>query len=773
MKSNAKRILAVLLAVCLLAFTGAAALAAGEPWTLLDTLEPEKTVILTSAAPTESETAAAELLQAALRKVTDTQFAIVTKAPEDNNIIALSIGSVLKNEPKGSYLLYSTAGSDVFMIDGADARGLFNGVYAFLRTFCGVEMYSADVKTYPYAGQVTVERPYEVRYRPSLEYADTDWISPHDLEFSLANGLNGSYSPIESVYGGKVNYIWFCHSLTNGIVPEGELFADHPEYFALTEDGKREATQLCLSNPAVVERAISDVKNALAANYNPDAALNIVSVTQDDNQKYCVCENCTALAEQYGGQSGLMLWFVNQIADAVAPEYPDVVIDTFAYQYTRHAPTGITPRENVCVRLCSIECCFAHALDDPACEDNVAFMQDLSDWSRISNRLYVWDYVTNFAQTLGVFPNFGVLRQNIDTFRKNSVVGIYEEGAYYAGNCNVEFFDLRAYLLSCLMRDENATDGDVAAWTHGFLAAALENEEAAAKVEEILQILTDHAGDTNGHLHIYYSMKNSLHDMTKADVKHVNDLWDEAEALTQGDAAALRLKRMRLAWRYYEACTGVGEFRTLPGMTSAAQMQKLINDLKDVGVTQYSEGTMLDDVSPTALFAPDQWRRGDAGVYIAAYIAAGLLLLLNLVTAIRLFIKKHRIGAVILLVLGVLCVPVAIRASVLFIEWDHLALYALWDAALLLCAAGFCMTAAWAMNGFVFPKGKKLVFAVLGSLTAAALPYEIVILVINTIIFKGLRPTFSITLSAFTLMLLIAAALIVILAALRKKKTND
>ncbi len=767
MTKIAKRIFALLLAVGMLAFSGAAANAsAADDLVLLSASAPEKSVILLSSDPTQSEAAAAELLRDALSQVTGAQFEIVTEAPEDCKILSVRTSEELRGEPKGSYKLRSDA-QGAFYIDAADERGLFNGVYAFLREFCGVEIYSADVAVYPHSDEITIEHPYEALYRPTLEYADTDWISPHDLRFALANGLNGTYSPLEPIHGGKVHYIWFCHSLTNGIVPEGELFETHPEYFALTESGKREATQLCLSNPEVVERAISDVKKALETNYDPDAALNIVSVTQDDNQKYCICDNCTALADKYGGQSGLMIWFVNQIADAVAPEYPDVVIDTFAYQYTRHAPEGIVPRDNVCVRLCSIECCFSHALCDPDCKDNVEFMKDLSDWSKISNRLYVWDYVTNFIQTLGIFPNFGVLRQNIDTFRENNVVGIYEEGAYYAERCNVEFFDLRSYLLSCLMRDE-ATDEDVKEWTHDFLTAALENETAAENVERILGILTEHAGDTEGHLHIYYPMKSTFTGLTKTDIKLINELWDDAEALTSGDALT-RLRRMRFSWRYYEACVVAGEFSSaLPGVLKTSEMKKLIADMQELGVTQYSEWTMLEQVKPSAFATPDNWNGGNNGVYIAACLSACVVLLLALVTVVALFVKKHRIAAVILLFLSAASVPLGVTASQLFVEWERLVLYSFVDAALLLCVAGFCMIAAWAMNGFVFPKGKKLVFSVLGSLTVAALPYEIVILVINTLIYHGQRPTYSITLSAFCLMLVIAAALTITLIKLKK-----
>ena len=313
----------------------------------------------------------------------------------------------------------------------------------------------------------------------------------------------------------------------------------------------------------------------------------------------------------------------------------------------------------------------------------------------------------------------------------------------------------------------------MAAWTHGFLAAALENETAADDVEEILQILTAHAGSVEGHLHIYNSMNNSLHGLTKADVRHINDLWDEAEANVSGDAA-VRLKRMRFAWRYYEACVNVGEFRTLlPGVVNMAEMRKLIDDLDALGVTQYCEGRSMEQVQTSPWFAPDQWTRGDASVYVAAFIAAGIVLLLTLVTAVVLFVKKHPAGGVILLVLGALSVPLAITASQLFVEWDRLALYAFWDAALLLCVAGFCMIAAWALNGFAFPKGKKLAAAVLCSLTAAALPYELVILIINTLIHHGQRPTYSITLSAFALMLVIVIALSITLAAAKRKKMKN
>ena len=157
------------------------------------------------------------------------------------------------------------------------------------------------------------------------------------------------------------------------------------------------------------------------------------------------------------------------MADAVAAAgYDRAVIDTFAYQYTRQAPTGIVPRNNVIVRLCTIECCFRHTLDDPACEQNVALMKDLRDWAAICDRLYIWDYTTNYSNTCLFFPDLNVIQRNIQVFYENHVKGVYEEGNYYIGYCDAEFGDLRAYMISKCLQDPYR---DLGPEVEGFLEA--------------------------------------------------------------------------------------------------------------------------------------------------------------------------------------------------------------------------------------------------------------------------------------------------------------
>lgn len=741
---------------------------------------PKALRILIPDRATESETAAAQLLAEYLALVTGTAPEILTSGTgsflsefyADGNVGAFIVLAVSDGDAKtGSYTLKTGADRNLY-IEANDARGLFNGVYAFLREFCGVNIYSADVKTVPQTEEIVVPADYEKTYVPVLEYADTDWISPHDVAFAVANGLNGSYSPIPAEMGGKVKYITFCHSLTTSIVPAAELLETNPEYFALQENGKRTGDQLCLSNPNVVNRAIEDVLRLIDEGYDETAPLNIISVTQDDNQKYCTCENCTAIAERYGGQSGLMIWFVNQIADAVAAsDHPDVLVDTFAYQYTRHAPTGIAPKENVCVRLCSIECCFAHALSDPACEENAAFMADLQDWAAICDRLYIWDYTTNYGQTLGIFPDFGVLQSNIQTFVQNSVVGIYEEGAYYASACNTEFADLRAFLLARFMEDPDLADPT--AVRDGFLAAYY--GEGAAEIGAFLDYITAHAGDNEGHLSIGESMKTTLHGVTKEDVKTLDALWDTAyeKATAAGNTeAAARIDRSRTSWEYYKACASVGDYaRGLNVMRWFNANKALAEKLDTLGVTRYNEGKTLDELKRSPFVSPADWGKTDGVWYLICICAALLALVMSILAAVVCFKTFKR--TVLLPVLAAAIVPLAVIARNLFRAWENIPMYILFMLITGLVVAVFAVFAAWAMGGFKKMPFKKLALSYgIGAAIALGV-YNILILVVNNIILGGSQPGCAICIVYCWYAFLVIADSVTVMIMHRKFRKNQ
>ncbi len=719
MKKRFPAILFVLLAfACLFPFSALAAPSAGTAIRL----EPDAG---------ETEQAAAAVLQDFLQEIAGTRPAL-TDSKTTGQTITLRLLKNGQNLKKGAYTL--RADDAAFSIEGADERGLWNGVYGFLRRVCGVDIYAPDVIGVPKNSDFTLPKAYDYRYEPLLEYADTDWASGRNPTFAVANGLNGSRSAIDRPYGKPVNYLGFCHTLGAGLVPYWEHFDAHPEYYALTErSGQREPTQVCLSNPDVLRLTIEDVLKTLNDGYDPEAALNIVSVSQLDNLDYCVCENCAALAEQYGGPSGTLIWFVNQVAEALEPEYPDAVIDTFAYEYTRRAPKDIKVRENVCVRLCSIECCYAHAIDDPSCSVNAAFHRDLKDWSAICNRLYVWDYTTDFNQTLGVFPNFGVLRENLRIFRENNVVGVFEQGVGEQIHCNTEFADLRAYELACNMR-EDLTEAENAALRRGFLNAYY--GEGAGEIEEYLAFLTAHAGDRNGHLYNRASMLKVLHDVTKRDVRTIDSLWETAIQKCEAagnNAAAERVRRSQLSWRYYKACNGLGEFRHGLNIARWTQANRtLFNDLVQSGTASYDESKpMPETINP--LLYPLAWVDAESMVLtIDMYLIPAITAVALIMTVASLTRKKY------LLLLADLAALCGMFASTWLVDFQQLGLVA--EASVLLAAIAGTMIAL-SVYGYSRKRGlhakKILTGAVAACVIAGA--FAAVLLVLSRNMLNGLH----------------------------------
>ncbi|MCK5804472.1 MAG: DUF4838 domain-containing protein, partial [Lentisphaeria bacterium] len=88
-------------------------------------------------------------------------------------------------------------------------------------------------------------------------------------------------------------------------------------------------------------------------------------------------------------------------------------------------------------------------LDVSTYPSNKKFVEEICGWSALSDKLYIWDYVTNFAHYVSPHPNFGCLQGNVKFFRDNGVVGLFEQGAYQGRHA--EFAEFRAWILAKLL----------------------------------------------------------------------------------------------------------------------------------------------------------------------------------------------------------------------------------------------------------------------------------------------------------------------------------
>ena len=412
-----------------------------------------------------------------------------------------------------------------------------------------------------------------VRTVPRLEYREPLFTEAFDPAFAVPNRANGEQSRLGEEEGGCVAYTHFVHTAYE-IVPPSKYFAEHPEYFALV-DGKRvgENAQLCLANPDVLRIAIDTVKGWLRA--SPGAS--IVSVSQNDCFRPCACDACRAIDEREGSHAGSLLAFVNAVAEAIEPEFPDKAVDTLAYQYTRKPPRTIRPRKNVIVRLCSIECCFAHPLE--SCEKNASFRDDLLAWSRLTDRLYVWDYATNFAHYLQPLPNVGVLAANVRFYADHGVRGIFEEGDYAPGGGG-EMARLKSYLVARAMWDPEI---DPAAVRQEFLDGYF--GKAADPIGRWLGRLEEAASKPGVHATIYDGPGAPY--LADDVLAFGEERFGEAERLAENATIRARVKAAGLGIRYVRLVRADPERRR-------ALLPAFAADARAAGIRNTSEGETLD-----------------------------------------------------------------------------------------------------------------------------------------------------------------------------------
>ena len=449
--------------------------ACGKKYTVFADGRSEYVIVLASDA-VENERLAAVELQRWLFEVSGVQLPIV--APNEGQrgrrlIVGFNAAAeqLLKGEVKpeagNDSFTYRNVGGDILLWGGAD-RGTLYAVYSLLERELGCRWYTSDVSLAPRRTEWTFARLFN-HEKPALRMRDDNYRDAMEPRFAAR--LRNNTIPLPTVDGrglipGSAIRYWSCHTFGQ-FVPVNKYFDTHPEYFSLI-DGKRlrDRSQLCLTNPDVLRLCTQGILERMRT--LPDFL--VYSLSQNDWYNPCQCSKCQAIVDKYGGQqSGIMLWFVNQVADAVKQEFPNKFVGTFAYQYTRTPPTGIRPRQNVVVRLCSIETCLLHEYDD--CEQNKRFLDDLRQWSSIAPNLYVWDYVCAFSDYLLPLPNFKTLASHLRDIRDHHAIGVMEEGDYQ--NRGAELDELRVYVLAKLLWNPDAdTDSIIYDFTEGFYGPA-------------------------------------------------------------------------------------------------------------------------------------------------------------------------------------------------------------------------------------------------------------------------------------------------------------
>lgn len=376
-----------------------------------------------------------------------------------HNGLSAGIDMPFTDGVKDSFV-YESKGGDIFFLGNTD-RGTLYSVYSFLENELGCRWYNSRISLIPERSSWSFKKLRHCE-EPVIRIRNVFY---HDVmchpEFAARNRINGTASPSDVKSMGGAESYWAGHTLP-AFISADKYFGEHPEYFSEVEGKRLPKSNPCLSNPEVLHIVIENIRKVM----HDCPEMLIYSVSQGDGIPFCQCEKCREIKAQYGGgESGIVLWFINQVADAVKDEYPGKFIGTFAYQDSRRPPVNIVPRDNVVIRLCSIECCQIHDFD--SCDDNRAFLADLNKWGEIAPHLYIWDYTTTFSNYLLSTPNFWTFQNRIRHFRDANTMGIMSQGSYQS--VGSAFEDMKVYLLSKLMWNPECEVGEIIKdFTDGF-----------------------------------------------------------------------------------------------------------------------------------------------------------------------------------------------------------------------------------------------------------------------------------------------------------------
>lgn len=386
---------------------------------------------------------------------------------------------------KDDYVIFEKE-NNVYLYSGS-LTSLKYAVYDFLETFFDCVFTSSDSEYIPKKSSVVINDDFYKYEYPKFLYREVYYRNAFNDNFAAKLKLNGDCNNP----GAPKKWGLFCHSFFT-IIPPDKYFSSNPEYFS-QHNGKRvNSSQLCCSNDNMINEAIKNL--IVLMSQNPEA--EYWSVSQNDGGAPCECEKCKKLDEEAGSHIGSIAYFVNKIAEA----FPNKTISTLAYWYSRTAPKKLKLRNNVSILLCSLEVNRSKPINQDSLSKS--FYYDLSEWRKITDNIFIWDYCIQFSNLIAPFPNLDILAPNLRFFHETDVKYMFAQGNREKVG---ELSALRAYLLAKLLWNPYC---DIEYHKNKFLYAYY--GDAGKYISEYINLLHKNLKKNNESLSIYGKPEKEL-----------------------------------------------------------------------------------------------------------------------------------------------------------------------------------------------------------------------------------------------------------------------
>lgn len=444
--------------------------------------------IVLPAEATEMLNFAAEELQYFLKEATGVTVEVVADTQVSGKENMISLGKTTVAQELGvaasdaddlgtSGYIIKTVGSSVAIVDdvAGDGEGVLYGVYDFLLDAIDLKVYAADEITYK-EGDTVPLYAYDETVKPSF---DERSLSYYDLRMDETYMHRMRMFDFYSLQKVK---LW-GHSQVSQILPYSE---ERAQWYCPG------GGQLCWAAGPELEQAFAESLIEWIKAY-PDAKFFMLG--QEDTTNLCSCDKCLAAVSEdmYGSYTGLQIAFLNNVIEIVeawreenAPER-ELGYICFAYQISLLPPVkedadgnlvayheDCQPADELYVLVATIEADFSEKLQSDA---NKRTYNALLGWEQlVGDRLWVYEYDTNFKTYYTNFDNFEVVQEHYQTYFDHGVKLMYSQGP--VDTYIPCFTEMRIFVESQLMWD---LEKDYNALVNEFMAAYYQDAAPAMR----------------------------------------------------------------------------------------------------------------------------------------------------------------------------------------------------------------------------------------------------------------------------------------------------
>ena len=394
---------------------------------LVERGEPRAAIVLSADAHADEALAAAELVEH-IRLITGAELPLTATVPDGWTAIRIgaaaddALDALIRESGDDPWAFALVADGREIQLRGLSPDGTLTAAYELLEQL-GVRWYIPgeigrvlpETDTLRLATQRTVQAPAFMGRPGSRHEAADEW----NRRLRASEGIRFSHHNMRGFHVARLRQQWF---------------ADHPEYFALI-DGERRQRQLCLTNSTddleqneVFQVVLEAIREMLRA--NPD--LEVISqVNPQDARGHCECDYCVALDPPFStpftgsepSYSDRYIWFINQLAEALEDDYPDLKFGFFAYHLHMLPPVKVTPHRNIAITLAPIHVCRRHGPNNPVCTESNQPLVVLDDWlEHIPPEQVSWYvYLFNLADPGFLFPMIHRIREEVPAVHARGV----------------------------------------------------------------------------------------------------------------------------------------------------------------------------------------------------------------------------------------------------------------------------------------------------------------------------------------------------------------